>query len=87
VAIGNMRPFRRTYDTWTQWRNEGGKGGHLPPGAALWGRQIKVGMLRTNYLCHVLITKCQMSADGNNYDLQYLECHCEISSRSARFAK
>jgi len=24
-----------------QWRNEvGGKGGHLPPGAALWGRQI-----------------------------------------------
>jgi len=32
-----------------QWRNEGGKGGHLPPGAALWGRQIEVGMLRTNY--------------------------------------
>jgi len=31
-----------------QWRNEGGKGGHLPPGAALWGRQIDVGMLRTN---------------------------------------
>jgi len=32
-----------------QWRNEGGKGGHLPPGAALWGCQIEVGMLRTNY--------------------------------------
>ena len=27
----------------------GGKGGHLPPGAELWGRQIEVGMLRTNY--------------------------------------
>jgi len=27
----------------------GGKGEHLPPGAALWGRQIEVGMLRTNY--------------------------------------
>jgi len=25
------------------------KGGHLPPGAALWGRQIEVGMLGTNY--------------------------------------
>jgi len=32
-----------------QWRNEGGKGGHLPLGAALWGRQIEVGMLPTNY--------------------------------------
>jgi len=27
----------------------GDKAGHLPPGAALWGRQIEVGMLRTNY--------------------------------------
>jgi len=27
----------------------GGKGGHLPPGAALWGRQIEVGMLRSYY--------------------------------------
>ena len=27
----------------------GGKGGHLFPGAALWGRQIEVGMLRVNY--------------------------------------
>jgi len=32
-----------------QWRNEGGKGGHLPPGAELWGRQIEVGIIRTNY--------------------------------------
>jgi len=32
-----------------QWRNEGDKGGHLPPGAALWGGQIEVGMLRTNH--------------------------------------
>ena len=28
---------------------KGGKGRHLPPGAALWGHQIEVGMLRTNY--------------------------------------
>jgi len=27
----------------------GVKGGHLPPGAALWGLQLEVGMLRTNY--------------------------------------
>jgi len=27
----------------------GGKGGHLPPGAAFWGRQIEVGMLSNNY--------------------------------------
>jgi len=35
--------------TAVQWRNEGGQGGHLSPGAALWGRQIEVGILRTNY--------------------------------------
>jgi len=47
----------------TQWRNKGGgKEGHLPPGAAFWGRQIEVGMLR------VKITKCQMSTDAINYD-------------------
>jgi len=28
-----------------------------------------------------------MSADANNYKLQNVECHCEISSRSPRFAK
>jgi len=27
----------------------GGKGGHLPPTAELWGRQIEIRMLRTNY--------------------------------------
>jgi len=27
----------------------GGKRGHLPPGAAFWGRQIEVGMLSNNY--------------------------------------
>jgi len=26
-----------------------GQGGTSVPGAALWGRQIEVGMLRTNY--------------------------------------
>jgi len=38
-----------------------GKGGHLPPVAAFWGRQIEVGMLRNNY---------EISADANNYNLQ-----------------
>jgi len=28
---------------------KGDKGGDLPPGTALWGRQIEVGMIRTNY--------------------------------------
>jgi len=37
--------------------------------------------------CYVLITKYQMSADANNYNLQNVECHCESSSRSPRFAK
>jgi len=27
--------------------------------------------------CYVLITKCQMSTDSNNYNLQNVECHCE----------
>ena len=44
-----------------QSRNEGGKGGHLPPGAALWGRQIEVGMLRIKY---------EISGNDNNYNLQ-----------------
>jgi len=37
--------------------------------------------------CYVLITKCQMSADANNYNLQNVGCHCEISSRSPRLAE
>ena len=43
--------YTRNSSWWIQWRNEGGgaRGGHLPPGAALWGRQIEVGMLRTKY--------------------------------------
>jgi len=28
-----------------------------------------------------------MSADANNYNLQNVECLCEISSRSPRFVK
>ena len=40
-------PFQR--EGGQQWRNEGGKGGRLPMGAALWGHQIEVGMLRANY--------------------------------------
>jgi len=41
--------------------------------AALWVRQLEVGML--------LITKCQMSADANNYNLQNVECHSAMSAR------
>jgi len=46
--------------------------------------------LRSEY--YVKITKCQMSADANNYDLQNVECQqllpsYEISSRSPRFTK
>jgi len=55
------------------------------PGAAFWGRKLGLE-------CHVTITKCQMSADASNYDLQNVECKslitsCKISSRSPRFAK
>ena len=42
--------------------------------------------------CYILITKCQISEDVNNCNLQNVECqrllpNCEISSRSHRFAK
>jgi len=59
---------------WNQWHTEGGKGGHLLPGAALWGAKLRSE-------CYVLIM------NANNYNLRNLECHCEISSRSPRFAK
>jgi len=39
----------------------GGKVGHLPPGAAFWGRQIEVSMLSNNY-------EISMSMDAINYD-------------------
>ena len=125
------------------------KGGHLPPSTALWGRQIEVGMLWTNYEmsnirgCYYspvatggfdglispnkdpstpnwnmkhyklveflsklnvkpplherkapphkgkapLLTTFWRRFCVNNYYLQYVECHYEISSRSPRFAK
>jgi len=55
------------------------------PGAAFWGRKLRLE-------CHVTTTKCQMSADASNYDLQNVECQsllpcCKISSRSQRFVK
>ena len=31
--------------------------------------------------CYVLITKCQMSVDANNYNLQNVECYSAISAR------
>jgi len=54
-------------------------------GAAFWGRKLRLE-------CHVTTTKCQMSVDASNYDLQNVECKslipsCKISSRSPRFAK
>jgi len=62
-----------------------GKGRYLSPGAAFWGRELRLE-------CHVPITKCRMWADANKYELQNVECQslipsCKISSRSPRFAK
>ena len=56
----------------------GGKGRHLSPGAASWGHEIEVRILRN-------ISRCY------NYNLQNGECqqllpNCEISSRSPRFS-
>jgi len=39
----------REHPCWFSGVTMGVKAGHLSPGAALWGRQIEVGMLRTNY--------------------------------------
>ena len=60
-------------------------GRHLSPGAAFWGRKLRLE-------CNVTITKCQMSAGASNCDLQNVECQSlipswKISSRSPRFAK
>jgi len=65
----------------TQWRNEGGARGDICPRA-----QHFVGAKLMSE-CYAPITKCQMSADANNSNLQNVECHCEISSRSSMFAK
>ena len=70
--------------SWRQCRSQG-KGRHLSAGVAFWGRNLRLE-------CHVTTTKCQMSADASNYDLQNVECQsllpsCKISSRSPRFAK
>jgi len=56
-----------------------------PRGQHFWGAKLRSG-------CHVIITKCQISAGGNIYDLQNVECqrlvpNCEILSRSPRLAK
>ena len=57
-----------------------GKGGHRPPAQHFGGAKLRSE-------CYELITKCQMSTGANNYNLQNVEYHCEISSRSPRFAK
>jgi len=67
--------------TCRQWHNKGGSKGDICPRAQHFGG----AKLRSK--CYILITKCQMSADASNYNLQNVECHCQISSRSPRFAK
>jgi len=71
---------RAASGSYAQWRNEGVQGGHLPRAQHFGGAKLRPE-------CYALITKCQMSADANNYSLQNVECHCEISSKSSRFAK
>jgi len=55
------------------------QGGHLSPGAAFWGHQIESE-------CYVIISKCQMLADTDNYDLQYVECQGLPCGEIARLA-
>jgi len=51
-----MHNFKQTYDSVLKTVAEpGGKGRHLSPGAAFWGRKLRLE-------CHVTITKYQMSA-------------------------
>ena len=52
--------------SWRQWRNQG-EVETSALGAAFWGRKLRLE-------CHVTTTKCQISADVNNYDLQNVEC-------------
>ena len=84
--FGCMHNLKQTYDSVLKTGVARGKGKHLSPGAAFWGRKLRLE-------CHVTITKCQMSADASNYNLQNVECQslipssCKISSRSLRFAK
>ena len=49
--------------SWRQWRNQGGGVETSAPGAAFWGRKLRLE-------CHVTTTKCQMLADASNHDLQ-----------------
>jgi len=71
------------------------RGGFSPPAApSLWHneggicpRAQHIGGAKLRSECYVVITKRHMSADALNYNLQIVECHCEISSRSPRFAK
>jgi len=84
--FGCMHNLKQTYDsvlktvavTKGKWR-------HLLSGAAFWGRNLRSE-------CHATTTKCQMSTDASNYDLQNVECKLlipsyKISPRSPSFAK
>jgi len=70
--------------SWRQWRSQGER--ETPaPGAAFWGCKLR-------FECHVAITKCRMSTDAGNYDLQNVKFQslipsCKISAKSPRFAK
>jgi len=70
----------------TQWRKNVGARGDICNRPQHFGST----KLRSKY--YIITTKCQLSTDANNYDLQNVECHrlipgCGISSRSPKFAK
>jgi len=63
---------------------------HLPSSGATRGAKGDICLLAQHFgdatlksECYVLrkITKCQMSADANNYNSQNVECPCKVSSR------
>ena len=77
--------IRRCTATSTSGVTRGTRGDTCPGGQHFGGAKLRSK-------CYALITKCQMSADTNNYDLENVECQqmlrsSEISSRSPWFAK
>jgi len=50
--------------TCEQWRNEGGQGATSAPGCSTWEDA------KRRSECYVVITKCSMSADANNCNVQ-----------------
>ena len=75
----HLNPAMRTMCE--QWRNEGGSRGNICPRTQYFGG----AKLRSEY--YVLITKCQMSVDANNYNSQNVEVHCKISIKITKVRK